>query len=525
MGTVSSSGVFTPAAAGTATITATSTEDSTKTASATVTAAAPPAIVNLTVSQSTIYGGSNATLAVTLGAAAPTGGVAISLASSNSAAFPAPSAFTVPAGQITANLAVTAGAVTASTAVAVTASYNGSQPLTVDLTIIPAIPIEHVVVIMQENRSFDNFFNGFPGADSAQSGMNGSTLIPLSPVSLTDPTSIAHDHSDFWLDWDNGKMDGFAHLGSTITYSYVPSDELQAYWTLASTYTLGDRMFQSNSGPSYAAHQYMIAGESDLADDDPTGTVWGCDAPAGTLVHRVGPNGTNLPGIFPCFDYQTMADLLDAQGIEWRYYAPADLPSASAFSAYESIRHIFYGTDWTNYVISPQTRVLTDIANGELAQVTWIVPDLAHSDIPGSGSNEGPEWVASIVNAIGSSPFWNTTAIFISWDDWGGLYDHVVPPIIDSMGPGFRVPVIVVSPYAKHGYISHTVHETAGFLTFIENNFGLSSLGTRDTNADDFSDCFDFTQTVTPYTQIKTKVSVETLIHEKPTGPADKDDD
>jgi len=283
-------------------------------------------------------------------------------------------------------------------------------------------------------------------------------------------------------------------------------------------------MFQSNTGPSFAAHQYMIAGESGEADEDPSSIIWGCDSPAGATVALVGPNGTDLPGVFPCFDYQTMADLLDAEGIWWRYYAPADVTGrGSPFSAYEAIRQIFYGSDWTNNVISPQTRVLTDIANGELAQVTWIVPDLAHSDHPGSGSSEGPDWVASIVNAVGASPFWNSTAIFIAWDDWGGWYDHVPPPSIDNMGPGFRVPLIVVSPYAKHGYISHQVHESSGFLTFIEKNFGLPDLGTRDANADDFSDCFDYTQPLTPYTQIKTKVSAETLLQEEPTGPPDDD--
>jgi len=114
------------------------------------------------------------------------------------------------------------------------------------------------------------------------------------------------------------------------------------------------------------------------------------------------------------------------------------------------------GSEWASRDISPQTQVLTDIANGNLAQVTWIVPDWAHSDHPGNNSSEGPDWVASIVNAIGASPFWNSTAILINWDDWGGWYDHVPPQTIDSMGPGFRVPLIVVSPYAKHGYVSHS---------------------------------------------------------------------
>ena len=118
-----------------------------------------------------------------------------------------------------------------------------------------------------------------------------------------------------------------------------------------------------------------------------------------------------LPGVFPCFDYQTMADLLDAKGITWRYYAPAAGDTFYILSAYQAIRHIRYGSDWTDKVITPQSRVLVDLQHGELAQVTWIVPDWSHSDHPGSGS-EGPDWVASIVNAIGNSQYWNSTAVF-----------------------------------------------------------------------------------------------------------------
>jgi phospholipase C len=146
--------------------------------------------------------------------------------------------------------------------------------------------------------------------------------------------------------------------------------------------------------------------------------------------------------------------------------------------------------------------VLTDIAHGELAQVTWIVPDLENSDHPGSGTVDGPDWVASIVNAIGQSQFWNSTAIFVTWDDWGGWYDHVLPPRIDEMGFGFRVPLLVVSPWAKHGYVSHEVHEASGFIRFIEYDFNLGSLGQRDENADYFADCFDLTQPSEPFVPI-----------------------
>ena len=388
-------------------------------------------------------------------------------------------------------------------------------------------PITHVVVIMQENRSFDNFFHGFPGADSAQTGMNKGTEVVLAPVPLAEAYDLDHSHPAWWKSWDNGQMDGFAVSEtnpSVSPFSYVPSNQIQAYWTMAARYTLADRMFQSNTGPSFVAHQYMIAAQSGQSDEDPSSAAWGCDAPAGSTVPLVGPNGADLPGVFPCFDYKTMADLLDAKGITWRYYAPANSPPTySTASAYEAIRHIFYENEFAINDISPQTQVLTDIANGDMAQVTWIVPDWLHSDHPGNNSDEGPDWVASVVNAIGESPFWDSTAIFINWDDWGGWYDHVDPQSIDNMGPGFRIPLIVVSPYAKRGYVSHQVFETASLVTFMEKNFALPNLGARDATANDLSDCFDYSQHPAPYFAIHTKVTVEKLLREEPSGLPDDD--
>lgn len=367
--------------------------------------------------------------------------------------------------------------------------------------------IQHIVVIMQENRSFDNLFNGFPGADTATSGMSKGVSVTLQSVPFEQGTDVDHSHPGWWKDWDNGAMDGFAHASSypipNLPYGYVPQSETAPYWTLAQRYTLGDRMFQSNTGPSFVAHQYMIAGQSADSDENPGSTPWGCDAAATVRVAMIGPNGTDLPGVYPCFDYQTMADLLDAKGVTWKYYAPTPTASGGIWSAYQAIRHIRFGADWTTNVISPNTQVLTDIANGQLAQVTWIVPAASYSDHAGAGlTAEGPDWVASITNAIGASQFWNSTAIFVSWDDWGGWYDHVNPPQVDNMGLGFRVPLIIVSPWVKAGYVSHTTHEFSGFLKYSEEVFNLPSLGTRDVQADDFSDCFDYSQTPQPYTQI-----------------------
>jgi len=405
-------------------------------------------------------------------------------------------------------------------------SSTGAAPATTVTTTAPltaSTAIQHVVVIMQENRSFDHFFNGFPGADTVTSGMSNGVAVPLAVTPLGNGPDVDHSHTGWWLQWDGGKMDGFDDAGTMLPYSYIDPSETVPDWTLAKNFTLGDRMFQSNTGPSFVAHQYMIAGQSGNASENPNGPVWGCDADPSERVALVGPNGTDLPGVFPCFDYQTMADLLDAKSVTWRYYAPG--PTTDSFfiiSAYQAVRHIRFGPDWQNNVISPETQVLTDIANGKLAQVTWIVPAYNNSDHPGAPP-QGPEWVASIVNAIGASPFWNSTTIFISWDDWGGWYDHVPPPQIDAMGLGFRVPVIVVGPYVRRGYVSHVTHEASGFLRYTEEVFNLPSLGTRDAVADDFSDCFDYTQSPTPYIKVKTTHGAAFFLKQKNSGPPDDD--
>ena len=395
----------------------------------------------------------------------------------------------------------------------------------------PAQPqkIKHVVIIMQENRTVDNLFNGFPGADTVQTAISYGHQLKLQAIPFEQGTDVDHSHLAWWKAWDNGLMDGFAHAVypvPNLPYAYVPQSETVPYWTLAQRYTFGDRMFQSNSGPSFPAHQYMIAGQSADADENPSGTPWGCDAPKTETVALIGPNGTDLPGVYPCFDYLTMADLLDERGISWNYYAPSESSKDLGFiwSAYQAIRHIRYGPDWTNHVISPNTQVLTDIKNGKLAQVTWIVPQLAYSDHAGAGlTAEGPSWVADITNEIGASPFWESTVIFVSWDDWGGWYDHVLPPQVDKMGLGFRVPLIVVSPFARKGYISSQAHEFSGFLRYTEEVFDLPSLGSRDATADDFADCFDYSQPLAPYTQIPVTYSPDHFLQEKPSGPPDND--
>jgi phospholipase C len=419
-------------------------------------------------------------------------------------------------------------------------SSNNALPAVVPNAAFPNSPIKHVVVIIQENRSFENLFHGFPGADTVNWGPDSTgKIMTLQPFPLEGGTELGHSHVNFSAAYNNGLMNGFDKVGvwgivnrtytelqprTEVPFSYVPQSEIQPYWTLAQKYTIADRMFQSNSGPSFPAHQYLIAGQSANADEVPTVGPWGCDAPPGTTVSLIGPAGIDVAGPFPCFDYATLGDELDHAGISWNYYAPALSSTGGLFSAYDAIKHIRYDSDWTNDVISPETQVLTDIANGKLASVVWVVPSFPNSDHPLARSNTGPDWVASVVNSIGASPFWSSTAIFILWDDWGGWFDHVAPPSLDAMGLGFRVPLIVVSPYAKHGYVSHQQHEFGSILKFIEDNFGLPTLGQADARADNLLDCFDFTQQVTPLEQLHTVHPADYFVHQSHyLGPNDPD--
>ena len=265
----------------------------------------------------------------------------------------------------------------------------------------------------------------------------------------------------------------------------------------------------------------------------------GCIAQPGTTVKMINAAGSEtIPAQYPCFEHPTLTDLLQTNGVSWRYYTPS---AGSIWTGPDAIEHICQqksingvltctGPDWTNNVILPQSKVLTDIANGQLAQVTWIIPDGAASDHAVANDGSGPSWVASIVNAIGNSPFWANTAIIITWDDWGGWYDHVAPRVINdgvSWGSGyvygFRVPLIVVSPYAKAAYISHATHDFGSILKFIETTFKLPSLGYADTPADDLADCFDLSHAPLAFHVIPAALNAAHFINDKraPTAPDD----
>jgi phospholipase C len=389
-----------------------------------------------------------------------------------------------------------------------------------DPNILAGQYIKHVVVVIQENRSFESFFAGWPGADAPMTGgcVNTATgavqQIPLVPIDWTGTkTDLPHGYPAAWIDYDGGKMDGFCNPqinpgqpAGLAPYSYVKRSLIAPYRRMAKSYVLADRMFPTEAGGSFSGHLALISGNTSLTPTTavglaPTSEPWGCDAPKGTTVGIITrTHAVVTPGPRPCFDqFTTMAATLDAAHVPWRYYAPSIAVPGSGriWSEFDAIEAVRYSNDWKN-VVSPQTTVLADAAGDRLPSVAWVVPSYPDSDHP-PGAAHGPSWVASVVNAIGESKDWRSTAIVVIWDDWGGFYDDAKPPQLDFRGLGVRVPCIIISPYAREHYVSHTQYEFGSILKFVEETFDLPPLGPTsqgytDTRATSIVDSFDFTQ-------------------------------
>jgi phospholipase C len=449
-------------------------------------------------------------------------------------------------------------------AIAGCSSSNGSTGnAAAGLPVTPAMGnpvskyISHVVVIVQENRSFENFFAGFPGANAPLYGCaNGGTVrsrrarpgtssgcpsgdvkVPLHQITFNGP-DIKHDWDSSMTDWDGGKMDGFVTYGNRSTdaaYAYVDHKQTMPYWSMAQQYVLADAMFPTEFGGSFTGHLTLVAGTDDIDQnpseaevDFPNGVYDDCDSPPGTTSSYLTSDRVEhrFKGPFPCFDqFNTMAQVLDGGKVSWKYYATQRL-HAGMWSAFEAIKYVRDGSDWHKNIIAPQTKILTDPGNGQLASVTWVTPSKADSDHPEAHSDLGPSWVASVVNAIGESSYWPSTAIIVVWDDWGGWYDNAPPKQLDYRGLGIRVPCLIISPYAREsksqqGYVSHTRYEYGSILKFIEETFNLpyigkASEGYTDQRANSLDNSFDFTQSPRPFTPIQTKYPMSRFRAEPP---------
>ena len=356
--------------------------------------------------------------------------------------------------------------------------------------------------------------------------------MPLHSTPLEWDGDISHSHDNFLLECNSipsypyaCQMNGFNHAHAYSAYcpvsgddycpyAYVPRSESQPYFDMAAEFAFGDRMFQTNQGPSFPAHQELISGTASAAPQTPARQIsanplpkhsgGGCDSAAGTTVDTIALQPIGAPEgkpEFPCFDRLTLGDLLTGANVSWRYYQCGT--GAGLWHAYDAIQHIWNGGNYSTLVIPEPQQILNDISTNSLAAVSWVTPDGMHSDHPGLNNSGGPSWVAAIVNAIGQSSYWDSTTIIVTWDDWGGWYDHVTPHRRNNYNLGFRVPLLLISPYVvKPGYVSHVKHEFGSILHFTEETFGTGNLGTTDATSDDLQDSFNYNQYPTAFTPI-----------------------
>jgi phospholipase C len=372
-----------------------------------------------------------------------------------------------------------------------------------------AWPIKHVVFVIKENRTFDHLFGRFPGANGVRAGLDEGRERPLTPALERLPEDIVHCYECALKAWNGGKMDGFATVSEPAdryAYTQYRPEDIPNLWYWAERYVLGDNFFASAHGPSFPNHLYTIAATSGGAHDNPnqdqellrerhqqTGLFkpWGCDSIPEAYVTITDSEGRekNVP---PCFDFLTEGDLLTDAGIPWAYYAATQYQSGYLWSAYDAVRHIREDPEvWAEHIF-PVDSFEEHAREGRLPPVTWVTPRFELSDHPEYSMCHGENWTTRVINAVMEGPEWQDTAIFLTWDDYGGFYDHVPPPQVDGFGFGIRVPLLIISPYAKRGYVTHEPGEFSSVLRFIEDNWGLGRLTDRDREATPLLSAFDF---------------------------------
>ena len=352
------------------------------------------------------------------------------------------------------------------------------------LSSVGAIPIDYVVVIFQENRTFDNYFGTYPGANGIEgknielpvyANSSGGKVSPFhllyTNFSNAPVKDLNHASEAARADYDNGKMDGFVYTEqSNLTMGYYDNSDIPYYWEYANQYVLMDNFFSSFMGPSLQNHLYLVAAQ-------------------------VGSAVKNNAGLYTDLTFPTIEDELDSKGISWKWYSYDSTlcKKPELWNPLPCFRSFAQDSSRMNNLV-PSDQFLADVSNGNLAHVSFVMPWEQVTEHPPEDSVKGQNYVVSLVNAIMNSTYWDRTAIFITWDDYGGFYDNVAPPQVDSNGLGFRVPCLVISPYAKQGFIDHTQNEFCSLLKFIENRWGLAPLTQRDENADNMLEAFNFNQ-------------------------------
>jgi phospholipase C len=386
--------------------------------------------------------------------------------------------------------------------------------------------IKHVVVIVKENHTFDNYFGSFPNANGIAEITTGSGAM-ITPPHAPDstPRDFCHEHSCALTDWNGGAMNGWDSVsgtsvnGDNLAYAQYLESDIPNYWQYAKTFTLADNFYADVLGPSFPGHTFVLAAQAGWAEGNPPTDIvapyWGCDEGSSATVQVEDQQSCSDVEVTPCFNIPSLPTVLPA-GVDWRFYGTNFYVLTEIWSMFDAIAPIRNGSGWSNIVNA--STFDSDVDSGTLPALTWLVDQDLNDEHPAVGSVcAGENWTVGHINHLMASPLWSSTVILFTMDDFGGWYDHVPPPRqygCDSTQPygmGFRLPLIVISPYAKPGFIFHEVSEQASIPKFIEEVFGappLSSLdpAAQDGQANDLMNAFDFTQAPLPPLPLQTRV-------------------
>lgn len=368
-------------------------------------------------------------------------------------------------------------------------------------------PIRHIVIFVRENRSFDTTFGRLPGADGARSARTSSgKIVRLGRTPDHLALDISHTGNGAKFAIDHGRMDRFDLLpgamqnGRDVALSQFTQGDIPNYWSYAQHFTLDDHFFSTIAGPSFPNHLVTIAATADHTDNNPILTKhssWGCDAGKNAVVDAVNPKTGHHHFVRPCFNSPTLADELQRHHISWKYYAPPKGISGYVWSAFSAIRHIRYSPLWATHV-RPDTQFLRDVHSNRLPAVSWLVSRAPFSDHPPASICVGESWAVRYLNVLMRSRSWRRSVVFLTWDDFGGFYDHVPPPRHGPLAFGPRVPTIVISPFARRHFVDHHTYDFSSILTYVEHKYGLPHLTSFDARARNIGDDLAFSQKPTP---------------------------
>lgn len=349
----------------------------------------------------------------------------------------------------------------------------------------PHNPIKHIVILMRENHSYDNLFGRFPGADGTTvAQLPNGQAVPLGHTPDHLWTDISHTSASATRGIDHGRMDRFNLIhgamqhGLDASLSQYHRSDIPSYWSYAQHFTLDDHFFPTIAGPSYPNHLVTIAGTSNGIISNPRGNWhqdWGCGERGATVTALA--SGTHDPhSIYPCLHIPTLPGELQRRHISWKYYSP-DAFQSLMWGAIASVPD-----RWDSH-FPLDTQFTRDVKAGRLPVVSWLITSERYNDHPPHSICQGQNWVVRQLDALMRSPLWKSTVVFITWDEFGGFYDHVRPPHINGLSLGPRVPTIVISPYAHPHYVDHTAYDFNSILRYIEDRYHLARLSSFDRRA------------------------------------------